>query len=199
MADELLNYVQYCTVRYAVPGAPLDRGFDRVQLGEEHKRRRRLGRPLRADHKHRLPLLVQHSQQKEGAGRVHRGHQQVGEVEHFGGRVLPEGWAPPTAAGKRGRGGGGSGSPRCENTLNFPFHRGIQARFHCENMTTVIHTHEWHTAAKIIIFEDIDEGTRTRSRNRGRPHLRQGRELETAKESVSLALKVEGFGSLKPD
>lgn len=110
--DIILLYLLHPQVQDStrLVGAPLDRGFDRVQLGEEHERRRRLRRPLRADHEHRLTLLVQHPQQKQGTGRVHRGHQQVGEVEHFGGGVLPDRRAPPAMAGKEKGRDGSSGT-----------------------------------------------------------------------------------------
>ena len=68
----------------------LEHALGRVEGGEEHKRRARLGRARRAEQQHGPLVAVQLVEQEDGARRVHGRHEQVREVELLLVRVDPD-------------------------------------------------------------------------------------------------------------
>ena len=76
------------------------------QRAQEHERRRRLGRALRAHQQHGLTAGVQLLEQESRARRVHGGDEEVGEVQPVrrtgeGGRRVRPGGGPPALPGQR--------------------------------------------------------------------------------------------------
>ena len=68
----------------------LEHALGRVEGGEEHERRARLGRARAAEQQHGLLVRVQLVEQEDGARRVHGRHEQVAEVELLLVRVDPD-------------------------------------------------------------------------------------------------------------